>query len=264
MEALPVACDTILPAQSTGATGSTSRINSYSCSGSTYIASEYAYRFTGGANQRVYAEIYGLSGNLGLFQIGVPSGSQCLAGTSCGTFSDATGTGAEALGFTTQTGQDYYLVVDGPFVPRSYGLSVQCSTLDGCWPRRPIEAGQSFSASNNPASGAINVTASKVPSYNCGTVNIGETGPEAAWMFTPTVNANYRASLTALSADCDLFVLPAADCGGSCLGPTTYSANFNQASEFVTFPGVANTTYYIVVEGYADAICTFTIGLMQL
>jgi hypothetical protein len=265
MDAMPVACDTILTAQNTSAAGSTARISGYSCSGGTYIASEYAYRFTGGANQRVYAEIYGLSGNLGLFEIGVPSGSQCMAGTSCGAYSDgATGTGAEALGFTTQPGQDYFLVVDGTFLPRSYALSVQCSTLDGCWPRRPIEAGQSFNATNNPASGAINVTASKVPSYNCGTVNIGETGPEAAWMFTPTVTANYRASLTALSADCDLFVLPATDCGGSCLGPTTYSANFNQTSEFVTFPGVANTTYYIVVEGYADAICTFTIGLMQL
>ena len=173
--------------------------------------------------------------------------------------------GAEALGFTTQAGQDYYLVVDSPNLARNYALSVQCSTYDGCWPVKPIEPGQSLSATNNPASGASNVTASKVPSYsNCGGFTIGETGPEAAWIFTPTVNANYRVMVSALSADCDVFVLPATDCGGSCLGPMTFSAAFNTATEIVNFAGVANTTYYIVVDGYADAICTFNIALTQL
>jgi hypothetical protein len=264
MDAVSVACDTILTAQSTSAAGSTSRISSYNCSANTYPASEYAYRFSGGANQRVYAEIYGLSGNLGLFEIGAATGAQCVAGTSCGVASDiAVGTGAEALGFTTQAGQDYYIVVDGPFV-RNYALSVQCSTFDGCWPVRPLEPGQSFSATNNPTSGAPNVTARKVPSYSCGGGNIGETGPEAAWIFTPTATATYRASLTGLTADCDLFVLPATDCGGSCLTPTTFSDGFGNQSELVTFQGVANTTYYIVVDGYADAVCNFTIGLTQL
>jgi hypothetical protein len=265
VDAVPIACDTILTAQNNGATGSTTRITTYNCVAGAYGASEYAYRFTGGANQRVNAEIYGLSGNLGLFEIGVPSGSQCTTGTSCGAFSDVvTNGGAEALGFTTQAGQDYYLVVDGPNQARNYAISVQCSTLDGCWPVKPIEAGPTFSATNNPASGALNVTASKVPSYFCGGFNIGETGPEVAWMFTPTVTANYRVFISNLSADCDLFVLPAADCGGSCLGPTTLSDNFGTTNELVNFQGVANTTYYIVVDGYMDAICNFNIALTQL
>ncbi|HMI89053.1 MAG TPA: hypothetical protein VK550_33475 [Polyangiaceae bacterium] len=264
MDAIPIPCDTIVTGQNNGAAGSTSRLGAYSCSSGMYTASEYAYRFAGGANQRVYAEIYGLSGNLALFEIGVPSGSQCVAGTSCGAYSDgAASAGAEAIGFIAQPAQDYYLLVDGSLV-RNYSLSVQCSTLDGCWPRRPIEPGQSFSATNNPTSGASNVTASKVPSYNCGGFNIGETGPEAAWIFTPTTNANYRVSMTGLSADCDLFVLPANDCGGACLGPTTYSDGFGNQSEIVNFQGVANTTYYIVVDGYSDAVCNFTLALTQL
>ena len=36
------------------------------------------------------------------------------------------------------------------------------------------------------------------------------------------------------------------------------------ASEVVTFQGVANTSYYIVVDGYSGAVCNFTIGLTQL
>ena len=266
-DAVPIGCDTVVTGQNSGAAGSTSRISSYSCSGGFYGGSEYAYRFTGASNQRVYAEIYGLSGNLGLFEIGVPSGAQCVAAASCGASGDAANTsGAEALGFTAQAGQDYYLVVDGPNmppnVPRNYSLSVQCSTFDGCWPVKPIEPGQNVSATNNTASAAPNVTANKVPIYDC--ASVGETGPEAAWIFTPTVSANYRASITGLSADCDLFVLSGADCGGTCLSPVSYSANSNQAPEFVTFAGVANTTYYIVVDGYLGSVCTFTLGLTQL
>jgi hypothetical protein len=34
--------------------------------------------------------------------------------------------------------------------------------------------------------------------------------------------------------------------------------------ETVTFPGVANTTYYIVVDGYQGATCNFTISMTQL
>jgi hypothetical protein len=139
---------------------------------------------------------------------------------------------------------------------------VQCSTFDGCWPVKPIEPGQNVSATNNTASAAPNVTPNKVPIYDC--AQVGETGPEAAWIFTPTVSANYRASITGLSADCDLFVLSGADCGGTCLSPVSYSANSNQAPEFVTFAGVANTTYYIVVDGYFGSVCTFTLGLTQL
>jgi hypothetical protein len=128
---------------------------------------------------------------------------------------------------------------------------------------KPLSPGQSFSATNNPASGASNVT-SKVSIYDC--APIGEVGPEAAWIFTPTVNANYQVSVTGLSADCDLFVLSAGDCGGTCLSPVSYSDNSFPLDEFVTFAGVANTTYYIVVEGYGatSTVCTFTLGLTQL
>jgi hypothetical protein len=184
-------------------------------------------------------------------------------------YSDAVATsGAEALGFTAQAGQDYYLVVDGPSA-KNYSLSVQCSTYDGCWPTKPIEAGQSFTATNNPASGASNITSNKLVVYDC--AGFSEIGPEAAWIFTPTVTANYQVSVTGLTTDCDLYILSGVDCGTTCLGPGTFSDNFNPAMgpvgtsyEIVNFAAVANTTYYIVVDGYQGATCNFTIGVTQL
>jgi hypothetical protein len=32
----------------------------------------------------------------------------------------------------------------------------------------------------------------------------------------------------------------------------------------VTFAGTANTTYYIVVDGYSGAACNFTLAVTQL
>ena len=205
--------------------GSTSRISSYSCAPGTYAGNEFAYRFTGGS------EPARLRGDLWperqprTFPSRRRDWPECLS-SSCGAYSDAVTTaGAEALGFNTVPGQDYYLVVDGPLA-RNYSMSVQCTTIDGCQPVKPIEPGQSISATNNPASAASNVTASKVPTYFGPTFSIPESGPEAAWIFTPTVTANYRVTVSNLSQDCDAFVLTGVDCAGTLLGATTYSDNF--------------------------------------
>jgi len=262
IDAASIACDSVIIGQSTNAAGSTQRVSSYSCAGGAYPGREYAYRLTGAGNQRVYAELYGLSGNLGLFRVGGVTGSQCSAATACGAYADAMlNARAEALGFTVPAGEDTYIVVDGAAV-QNYSLSVQCSAVDGCWPVKPIEAGQSFSATNNPNSGAPNVSANKVQVYDC--YATAESGPEAAWIFTPTVTASYRVNVTALSADCDVFVLAAGDCGGTCLGPASRSVASDRISESITFNGLANTTYYIVVDGYEGAVCTFNLAMTQL
>jgi len=263
IDAKQVGCDAILTGQGTMAAGSTQRIASYSCTTSTYGGSEYAYRFTGSANQDVFVEIYGLSGNLGIFEIDGTTGAQCAAASACALYGDAsTASSPEALGFTVQQGRDYYLVVDGA-ATQTYSMSVQCSTAGGCRPTKAIGVGQSISATNNPASGASNITNNN-GFYSC--YSLQETGPEAAWMFTPTVTGSYQVRLSGLTSDCDLFVLSSNNCNGTCLTPTSASRSTNmlRQDETVTFSGIANTTYYIVVEGWSGNTCSFTLSMTQL
>ena len=137
--------------------------------------------------------------------------------------------------------------------------------MGGCFPARPIAAGQSFAATNGTGP---NVTPNHVPKYSC--VSFNESGPEAAWIFTPTVAGNYRVSVTGLDADCDLWITSANNCDGTCLSGTTcspslcYSSKLNKQSEEVEFAALANRSYYILVDGWAGAVCNFTISLTQL
>ena len=137
--------------------------------------------------------------------------------------------------------------------------------MGGCFPARPIAAGMSFSATNG--SGA-NVTPNLVPKYSC--VTFSEAGPEAAWIFTPTVAATYRAEVTGLDADCDLWITSANNCDGTCLSGSTcspslcYSAKLNKQSEQVDFTAQPNRSYYILVDGWGGNVCNFTISLTQL
>jgi hypothetical protein len=260
-------CDVYLTAQNSGATGSTQRIAppAYSCVAGSFSGPEYAYKLTAPADQDVFVEAYRLGGDVGIFVVDTPTGGQCTASTSCLTYGNQfTDTRPEALGFTTQAGRDYYLVVDGASA-QNYSLSVQCSTKGGCFPARPIAAGMSFAASS--ASGP-NVTPNRVNKYTC--VSFNNTGPEAAWFFTPTVTATYRVLVSNLDSDCDLFITSANNCDGTCLTGTTcnpstcHSSKLNKQNEQVDFLAQANQSYFVVVDGWDGNVCNFTISLAQL
>ncbi len=264
MEAATIGCDTVLTGQSNGAPGSTQRIAppAYSCSTSEFPGPEYAYRFSGAAGVNVFAEAFGLDGDLALFGIDVASGAQCAASSSCSTMSNVfSDSSPEAIGFLTQTGRDYYIVVDGA-AAHNYRLAVQCSSppASTCFANRAIQAGQSIASTN--AIGQPNTT-NNVVQYSCMS-QAGYSGPEAAYIFTPTITANYKADLTNLTADCDLFVLNGDNCGPTCLTATSRSINLNKQNESVTFAGVQNTSYFIVVDGWGGNVCNFTLSLTQL
>ena len=228
----------------------------YGCTGKSYPGPERAYRFTGAASQNVFAQIYGLGGDLALFDIDVPSGQACDATSACSAYSDRDpAQGPEAIGFTPQAGRDHYFVVDGAAVA-SYSLAVSCTPPGGCAPRRGIQVGQKITANTSPAND--NVTGS-VSAYDCAPGAYG--GNEAAWMFTPTVSTTYTVTLANLDANCDLFVLPGNSCGSACLTPTSFSAKTARGNETLAINGVADTTYFIVVDAAAGVSCSFDLSV---
>ncbi len=262
MDAASVGCDVTVLSQNTGATGSTQRIAppSYSCTTASMPGPEYAYKFTGTAGQNVFVEAYGLSGDVAVMAVDVATGAQCTASTSCAKAGNAnSNANPEAIGFTSAAGRDYYIVVDGPSA-QAYSLSVQCSTTGGCFPARAIQAGQTISASN--AVGQGNTTNDAIESYSCG--SWAESGPEAAFIFTPTESGSYEVDLTSLSNDCDLYVLSANNCDGTCFSSYSYSDDYGTNPESVTFTATANKSYFIVVDGYSGNVCSFNLSVTKL
>jgi hypothetical protein len=85
-----------------------------------------------------------------------------------------------------------------------------------------------------------------------------ETGPEVAYRFTATTSGTVMVSLSGFTKDLDVLVIPAT-ASGACAptsGVVGVSSTTN-ANEILTFGATAGTTYYIVVDGYADAYSAF-------
>jgi len=258
-DAAVISCNNIRVAQNTGAAGGTQRIAppAYGCSGAPRPGPEYAYRFGGQTGQTVFVELYGLSGDLALSLTDVAAGAQCDAAGACARIADdSAGTGAELLSFVPAAGRDYFLIVDGA-AAADYALSVQCSPASGCSPAQTIEAGQTINASN--AMGSPNVT-NVLSSWSCAFGS--HSAPEAAFMFTPTVTADYRVAAQNLTTNLDLFVVAAPTCNSTCATALSRSAGPSAQDEILTFRFTAGTTYYIVVDGYG--VGTFTLSVTQL
>lgn len=85
-------------------------------------------------------------------------------------------------------------------------------------------------------------------------------GPEITYTFSTPVTQSVTVSLTGLSADLDLHVLPdAAACGTA--GCVATSENTGTASEAVTFTAVAGQVYAIAVDGYLGATSSFSLHM---
>jgi len=186
-----------------------------------------------------------------VFAVNPATGAQCNAQTSCAAFGDLlTTSNAEALGVTAEAGKDYYVVVDGP-AAADFSLSVQCAPTTGCFPARAIQAGQSITTSN--AAGAVNVT-TKI-SHHAPFATSGWLAPEAAFIFTPVTSGAYTIGIKGMNGggqfDCDLdmFLKASTACGDDSIAA---GATTGQKAESIQFDtAVANTSYFIVVDGYA-------------
>jgi len=254
-DAATLSCNSVLTQQSTGAAGSTERLAppNYACAPGLRPGPEYAYRVSGTPGDEVFVSIYGLEADLGLFVVEVADGAQCDAAQGCRAFSDGfTSSDPEGFGFSLVSGRDYFLIVDG-WTVASYSIAVQCSVASTCRPVQAIQAGQVITASN-AAGSAPNVTNNQTD-YDCAAGN--ETAPEAAFMFTPTETGNYEVSLSNFGANLDVFIVPGPDCNTHCLNAGVNAAS---ADERFTFAAQANTSYYIVIDGYGVSSFTLTVN----
>lgn len=121
-----------------------------------------------------------------------------------------------------------------------------------CEPVDTLSCGDSLSTANNGAD-----STDQSLSYGCTTFTYS--GPERAWTFTAPHDLPVTLSMSGLSADLDLFVMDGDSCdANSCIEGST---NPNTSDEDVVFTPVAGQTYTVVVEGWDDAVSSFSLDV---
>lgn len=130
-------------------------------------------------------------------------------------------------------------------------VDFQCVEVPTCAATETIECGATPAtvSGNNGTDGTA-----VVPAYS-GCTTLQEEGAEVAYSFTPSCTGDVTVTLAGLSADLDLFVVE-----GTCAGETCIGSSTGVSDETITFEGVADTTYFIVVDGYgADTTSDYTL-----
>lgn len=252
-------CGTSLVSESTAGPGSTNRIGPppYSCLSGSYAGPERAYKIEADPGQYVFVEAYAFDVDGALFLTDVVDGAVCHADFACAQGSDQSGMFAEMVSFQSESGRDYYVIVDAAEAA-SYSLTVRCSPLFGCEPAGAISPGQSIDATL--AVGAPHVT-QMFGSYSCeGTVH---TGPEVAYMFTAPTSGTYRVDLTNLTGNLSLIVVTGG-CGTTCANSTSSSVSPINDPESVTFAAMAGDTYYFVIDSFNITPTNYTLSLTAL
>jgi hypothetical protein len=83
---------------------------------------------------------------------------------------------------------------------------------------------------------------------------------EAGYQFVPATSGSVTVQLTGMSANLDLIVLENSSSGG-CAPRTCKGQSSTASNESVTFTATAGTSYTIVVDGFAQALGTFTLSM---
>jgi hypothetical protein len=124
--------------------------------------------------------------------------------------------------------------------------------LGSCSIPRSITCGQQVSGDTTGLANHINT-------YGCSAWPAPESGPEVIYRLDlPTAFAPYdvTATLSDLSEDLDVFILPAGGCySGECLTSASYG-NFE-----TTVTNVSGGTYYIAVDGYDGDAGSYTLSV---
>jgi hypothetical protein len=121
-------------------------------------------------------------------------------------------------------------------------------TSSYCVPARAISCGESHAWANSGQG-----STDRIDQYPCAVWS--ETGPEYAYSFVPNVSGPVTVRLGNMPCDLDLFVLDGAS--GICNGPSCIVAGDIE----LTFDAQAGHLYYLVVDGYNGAECTYTISV---
>ena len=250
-------CSSNTDSWNNGNAGSTALNSDYGCNSLDYSAApEYVYAFTAASDGEYAIDLTGLTADVDLFLLDATGGecdpSLCLDDSISG------GAGDEQILFTATAGAAYYIVVDGFAGNTSdYDLTVTCNF---CGTDDLVE--DTVTCDFTTVSGNNGTGSSDVDSWTgCTTGN--NTGPELFYEFSPEVSGDYTFELTGLSADIDLFVVEAAANGNcdteACLDDSRAGGS-NDESIALTLSN--DTTYYIVVDGFAGNTSDFTLEVI--
>ena len=114
-----------------------------------------------------------------------------------------------------------------------------------CEDAEPLTAGVSYD-------GDTTTGFSEISTYSCQS-DWDESGPEIVHTITTTEEGDLTATISNLSADMDVFILDACN-------PNSCVAYGNDTATYADAPA---GTYYIVVDGYADASGSYTLNVMD-
>lgn len=245
-QALPIACgqtindDNITNCQNT-ISGGYCGSNDYKYSGR-----EKLYKFEVSQEQTVRIELSGLTSDLDMFLLRSCSPQDCI--------SKSTGPGTQnyELISTTLSPGTYYIAIDGwGGAASSYSLELTCSNSIGeldCMTTIPLNCGESISG---VTSSGVNNNDGPYCNQYC-----NYSGPEQIFEFTVDVKSEVSIVASDLSADVDMFLLNACD-RKNCIGLSGKAGANTESIAKTLDPG----TYFVVLDGYQDAISTYKMSL---
>ena len=209
---------------------------------------DYWYTFTLSAQSSVSLDLTFLNADadLDLFLYG----GTCAGPTSLG--SSTTTTDNELVYMTCLDAGTYFVRVDfWSGLGADYSLNLACNDCQigpvPCVPLAnalPIECGIPVNGTND-----LGCTSS-IDAYSC--VSWSEEGPEQFYQFFNPIAQRVTVALTGMTADLDVFLLPANGNPAQCMA--FGDSGFN-------VPCLAPGIYYISVDGYNGAVSAFTLSL---
>jgi hypothetical protein len=88
-----------------------------------------------------------------------------------------------------------------------------------------------------------------------------EYGPEAAFRLVRPTSGEVTVRLYGMAEDLDLVLLGASPSGACSVDTACLATSATTANERVTFTAEAGVPYYLIVDGYNDAVDTFTLAV---
>ncbi len=240
----------------------TDQIVQYGCSNTYNSGKEKIYSLTMTENKILRATMSGLTADLNLIALDPCNPSACIEA------SEQSGTENEAVQFYALAGKTYYFVVDGYFdAEGAYSLAFSCFDpctncpndydLNGpgggtggggtpCELAQVLECGVPVSGNNSSGNAFADW-------YSC--PNSYTIGKEVIYKFTINEAQDVTVILSGLSANLDLYLLD--DC--SVFNCHAASHKIGTSDEGLVVQALPVGTYYVVVDGYNNAISGYTL-----
>jgi hypothetical protein len=247
-----LSCNQTIMGNTTGP-NSTMALSSYPCAASE-PGPEDAYTLTPTASTNYKIKLTGLTQDLDL--IVIDHFSNTCDNSFCEAYSTNLGAMDEQLSFNSFGGGDYNVIVDSKSTGGPYTLEVDCPPT--CTGSLSVDCNNlSDSRRNDDVTYSTNLVTA------WGACDTMTTGPEVVYQFYATATGTYTFTLTGLQADLDLLILQGTgftcDPTNACMNPAGQGTNTGTADETVTINAVANTEYFVAVDGKNGAVSPYTL-----